>query len=98
MGKRKRIKELEAEVQRERDDYQHTHDTMWSLLALLCEEFGLTLNAVPMVLDNKSELVNLDAVMTALMRADALVVGSPGYDYAMDDVWDMVDAYRSAHG
>lgn len=47
MGKRRRIRELEREVQQAHDDYQHTHDTMWKLLTLLCEEFNLELTVRP---------------------------------------------------
>jgi hypothetical protein len=46
MGRRKRIRELEQELEQEREDYQHSHDTLWKILTLLCTEFGLNLSVV----------------------------------------------------
>lgn len=54
MSKRKQIEKLKAELGLLEDDlelahkdYQHTHDTMWKLLTLLCEEFGMKLSIEP---------------------------------------------------
>jgi hypothetical protein len=44
MNKQKRIRHLERELQQAHDDYQHTHDSLWKMLAVLCDEFGLKLS------------------------------------------------------
>ncbi len=46
-GKRRRIRELEMELRYAHDDYQHTHDGLWQILSVLCDEFGLKLTIKP---------------------------------------------------
>lgn len=48
-------KELQSEIDRLNDDYQHTHDTMWRIFQLLCDEFGMTLTMRPKSLLEQDE-------------------------------------------
>lgn len=34
---------MDRYIEQANDDYQHTHDVLWKILNLLCEEFGLHL-------------------------------------------------------
>jgi hypothetical protein len=43
MNKRKQIKLLTSELEQERESYQRTHDTLWSIFQLLCDEFNMQL-------------------------------------------------------
>ena len=46
-SKRKQIRLLESELENAHNDYEHTHDTMWRILTLLCEEFNMKLGMRP---------------------------------------------------
>ena len=55
-SKRKRIKELEQALETEREDYQSTHDSLWRVLDVLCDEFDLKLGIRPMsILEQKEQ-------------------------------------------
>lgn len=40
-------REMNAALEQCMDDYQHTHDTLWRILTVLCEEFGMEIGIKP---------------------------------------------------
>ena len=48
---KKRVQELERELEREREDWQQTHDALWLVMRTLCDEFGVMLSVRPRDVD-----------------------------------------------
>jgi hypothetical protein len=90
MNKTKRIKLLEHEIDAATQDYQHTHDTLWKMLQLLCDEFGMTLSIKPKAPDDAF----INQLIAALNIADQRIPHSQAHDDAMEDVWELVDEYQ----
>lgn len=61
--KKKELKEqvslLERELDRREEDTQHTHDALWAVLRVLCDEFGINLRVAPIDPDDPREPINL---------------------------------------
>ena len=92
MKKSQRIKELERDIRHQQEDYQHTHDALWKVLSVICDEFGLSLTVVAK--DNPAPDFT-ERLVRALEAADWVVPhNSQKFDDAMDDVWEMVKEYR----
>ena len=43
-NQKKRIASLIRTLDQQDDEYQHTHNTLWDIMDLLCDEFGVELN------------------------------------------------------
>ncbi len=85
MKNRKQIKTLEAEIELMREDYQHTHDTLWRVLRLICDEYGMNLEIRPR--DGSDRDDGFDVLAAAARRwVNALD------DSVSDDEWDEATA------